>query len=600
MPLSAQQREIDCTVEGCQAAFVPVQLSWSEGLGRPFEGAIESVCQEPDLKPTDLLGKGVQVRVGLDEGEFPLHGQIASFRQLECRDSLSRYQWSLTPWIGLLRHSGGSRIYQNQSVPEIFSAVADEKGFSAACQQQLSQTYPQRPYCVQYNESDFDFLHRLLEEEGIFYYFTYDDSGHHLVLCDDVNGFEAASDAGLPYFPSLKEQTEAGVAGWSLESHFTTASQVFGDYDFQQSRVDLSVRQEAEQSPRPWWWYQFPGRFFDSSRGQDLARVRSEATVCQHQSIHLQTNVCQLNVGNQFDLDGHPDGAMEQSYAVIGSRLHVRLPELAATTGQSSSVEWHREISVQALDLPFRPRQQTARPTAPGTQIATVVGPAGEEIWTDQYGRVKIKFAWDRNPDSDDTVSCWVRVAQAWTGRGWGMMSVPRVGEEVIVAFFHGDVDRPIIVGRIPNDAFMPPEKLADGQAKTVLRTRSTPGGDASTFHELSFDDTAGQEQIFLHSQRDFVREVKNNDALKVGFDTQDPGDQTIEVFHNQSTDVGGDISQQAGGDMKHQVGGDATINSDGQITIQAATGLKLVCGGSTIELTPDQITIKGTMVAIN
>jgi len=251
-----------------------------------------------------------------------------------------------------------------------------------------------------------------------------------------------------------------------------------------------------------------------------------------------------------------------------------------------------------------------------GPQIATVVGKAGEEIWTDAYGRIKVQFAWDLAGQNDDASSCWIRVTQPWTGKGFGAVSIPRIGEEVIVNFIDGDIDRPIVVGRVFNADRMPPEALADGQAKTVFRTRSTKEGEIDAFHELTFDDTADAESIYLHSERDFLRVVENNDALKVGFDKQDAGDQSIEIYNDQTVQVGvgsgagsqtveiakdRSVTLDTGSDtLTVKQGDQSTEVTSGSITMEAGTAITLKCGGSSIEITPSGITIKSAQINLN
>jgi type VI secretion system secreted protein VgrG len=234
----------------------------------------------------------------------------------------------------------------------------------------------------------------------------------------------------------------------------------------------------------------------------------------------------------------------------------------------------------QAKTVPFRLEQSTSKPRVYGPQIAKVTGKAGEEIWTDSLGRIKIQFPWDRLGTKDENSSCWVRVAQLWTGNTWGAFSLPRIGDEVVVEFVNGDPDQPLVTGRVHNAERMPPETLPDAQAKTVFRTRSTKGGDNTNFHELSFDDTLGKELIYFHSEFDFQRVVENNDSLKVGFDKKSPGDRIVEIYNNESIKVG--------------LGSGA-----GTYTLEAASGITLKCGDSQIQITPQGVVISAPAITL-
>jgi len=655
--LSPSTRALACQTT-LPITLVPTSIAWNERLGRPFEATVVVVTDSQSVAPEQWIGQPMGITVGQQSEEpVPLHGIIDAVKQIDVLDELCRFEVRLVPWIGLLRYVGGCRIYQQQSVVEIIQLIADERGFSGELDDRLTSRYSPRAYCVQYNESELDFITRLIEEEGIYYFFEYSESSHTLVLCDDVATHAAiASYPDLPYRGSVQPDDPASVGDWTSERQFTTGSRMLDDYDFQKPRVDLTVRQEASPTPKPWWREQYPGRFFDPERGQQLSRIQSEAILCHGQSTHVRSNVAAVHTGNRIHVTDHPDDQMNQDYLVTSSRLDIQTSELSVVPDAPFQRRWHADWTLQPVSIPYRLQQETPRPSMTGPQIARVVGPDDQEIWTDSFGRVKVQFLWDRTASGDDGSSCWVRVTQGWTGQNYGMMSVPRIGEEVVVQFFNGDLDRPVITGRIGNASMMPPESLPEAQAKTILRTRSTPEGNSDTFHELTFDDTKDAESIYLHSERDFVREVENNDSLKVGFEKQDPGDQSIDVFHDRTVQVGGSLSSHAdekwqadsGDDMSLksgkelsvesdqamsltsgdttsmkssqamtiesdaalsiqsadglsvEAGAEATVNAGTEMTISATTKLTLSCGGSQIVLEPSMITIKGAMVMIN
>lgn len=655
--LSSETRELACHFD-VPITLIPTSIRWNERLGRPFDATVVVVTDAQTIDATQWIGQPMGLTVGQNADDpVQLHGVVDAVKELDFNDEVRRLEVRLVPWVGLFRYVGGCHIYQEQSVVDIIQAMTSERGFSGQLESRLKSVYQPRAYCVQYNESDLDFVTRLMEEEGIYYFFEYTQSSHTLILCDDPATHQsAASHPTLPFRGTVKADDSAAVGDWTNERQFTTASVMLDDYDFQKPRVDLSVRQASSPTPKPWWRTQYSGRFFDPDRGQQLSRIQSEATICHGQSIGVRSNVVDVHAGNRLDIIDHPEDAMNRDYILTSSRLQIETAEMTVTQNAASLRRWEAEWTLQPADVPFRLRQETPLPRMSGPQVARVVGPEGQEIWTDSYGRVKVQFLWDRTASGDDGSSCWVRVTQGWTGPNYGMISVPRVGEEVVVQFFNGDIDRPVITGRIGNASTMPPEALPGAQAKTIFRTRSTPDGDTQTFHELTFDDTKDAESIYLHSERDFIREVENNDSLKVGFDKKDPGDQTIDVYHDRTVQVGGNQSNQAdlkwhaqsGDDMSLESGkalsiqsekamsltssdttavksskamsldsgaavsiqssdamtlksgADAEVSAGAAITIKASTKLTLSCGGSQIVLEPSMITIKGAMVMIN
>ncbi len=618
MTLSQSSRSIQFSSPIGDDGVVAERVHWKEQLGRPFEGLVELACDAGDIDPADIIRQPASIRIGdPDESPSYLHGYVSEFGMTGFDKGLYRYRVKLVPWFALMAHVGGSQIFQNETAITIAQAMIDLRGFSGELEDKTSGTPRTRAYCVQYNESDFRFLSRLFEEEGIYYYFSYSENQHQMVLCDDVGAHVAADGLDtLPYHPQETFAVEACVSRWASYRRFATASHVMSDYDFQKPSSDMTVRQNASDSESDWQWYQHPGRYFETDDGQYYARVRTESVAANQQRYEVDVSTHGVQCGNLLTVKDHPTDELNREYLVVSAELTATAPDVAAGSDSTDGgFKFKSRLSIQSSDVPYRSARTTRRRIMPGPQIATVVGPDGEEIWTDAYGRIKVQFAWDLDAPGDDSSSCWIRVSQPWTGNGWGAVSIPRVGQEVIVEFLDGDVDRPIVTGRVYNDELSPPEALADNQAKTVLRTRSTKGGDVESYHELTFDDTKDAEQILLHSERDFVREVENNDTLKVGFDKSDPGDQSIEIYNDQNVQVGVgsgsgsqtiDVGQDrsvtidAGDDTIVVKSGDRNVSAEqGAITIEAATSIQLKCGDSVIELTPSGISIKAAQVDV-
>ena len=620
--------------------FLVSAVSWQETMGRPFQGVVTLLSDDDAVAPSDLVGQPLSILLDRPSQTY-LHGIVSEFSYDGAEGSHSVYTAHVVPWFSLLRFAGGNKIFQQQTAVDIFKAVVDTRGFSGMLEDKLTGTYRTRPFCVQYAESDFHFLSRLLEEEGIYYFFQYTDEGHTLVLADDVSAHPSIPENdSLDYYENDSAAPTPRAFAWRGRLRYGTTNFVMRDYDFQKPRAEMTVRQSDADSICPWSWYQYPGRYFDPSDGDSYVRVRSEAAVATSAAGAIRTNVPMARSGNRFTLQSHPLDDVNQEYLI--SQASIRTTAGGTGAGGSSGGEFHCQLFLHPSSKPFHASPTTRKPLAAGPQLATVVGKSGEEIWTDSYGRIKVQFAWDLDASGDDTSSCWIRVVQPWTGKGYGAISIPRVGEEVIVQFIDGDIDRPIVTGRVHNADRMPPETLADNQAKTVFRTRSTKGGDVDAFHELTFDDTKDSESIYFHSERDFSRVVENNDTLKVGFDKQDPGDQTIEVYNNQDVKIGvgsssgsqtievgqdRDVTIDSGDDTLTIKQGDHTIDvqqgdqsitveagdqniavsqgdqnikvDQGKISIEAGTSITLKCGQSEIEITPSAINIRGGEVNV-
>lgn len=570
-------------------------LRMSDALSRPFEIEVLLASEDFDLDFDRLLGRAMEVAIILpDGGKRYFHGLVAHIELAGAAPRSSLFRATLRPWLWFLRHAADCRIFQRRSVPEIISDIFSEHGFSDF-RKELTGKYEAREYCVQYGESDFDFVSRLMEHEGIYYYFAHSEGKHTLVLCDSMKAHSSAPGyRTLAYRPQQEtrgHQFEAMV-DWHEARELVPGATVLGDYDFEKPKLDLEARARAPQPPRTGKLevFEYPGAYADAKRGGDYAKIRLEALQATHHRYAGKGNARGIAVGHVFSLTDHPRASLNKEYLVVGAEYAVGSAEQewGALPDMSS---YGVATSVLAIDgaHPFRPPRTTPRPAMRGPQTAVVVGPGGEESHTDKYGRVKVKFPWDRRGKSDETASCWVRVSQAWAGKQWGQFFLPRVGQEVIVDFLDGDPDRPIVTGRVHNADQMPPYDLPASQTRSTIKTRSSPGGSDANFNELRFDDKKDAEEIYFHAERDFNRVVENNDTLKVGFDKKEDGNQVIEIFNNQNLTVGnaeaGEGSQtiavwknrtttiHTGDDTLKVAGGSQTITIDKDRTTTLSTG---------------------------
>ncbi len=602
-------------------------LRMVDALNRPFEIELELACEDFDLDFGKLLGQGVGVHLKQPDGASrDFHGLVA---QLELAGSSGRfavYRASLRPWLWFLKDSVDSRVFQDRSVPALVkSEVFKHRGFDAV-DDQLTGSYPAREYCVQYGESDFDFASRLLEEEGITYYFRHERQRHVLVLCDSARAHRPArGHETIEYRPHTGADAgagmdaEPGLRDWREQRGVVPGAFAVADHDFTKPRTRILGRSSApaKQEHAAFEQFEFPGGAADTGAAEARAKIRREALQGAQRRFAGSGNPFGLGVGHSFKLRRHRRASLNQEYLVTGATHHLVSAEYEhGSFDDAPSFTLDSQFVATTTTQTHRPLRATPRPSMSGPQTAIVTGPSGSEIHTDKYGRVKVRFFWDRAGRADDRSSCWVRVSQASAGRQWGQMLLPRVGEEVIVDFLHGDPDQPIVTGRVYNADNLPPDALPAHKTRSTWRSRSTPNGGDANFNELRFEDKLGEEQVYLHAERDFVRVVENNDSLKVGFEKKQDGNQSIAVYNNQSVEVGSagcaDGSQtlkvwknrtttiQTGDDRLTLKTGSRSVKVDaGSHTIEAQVAITFKVGQNSITIDQGGITIRGLQVKV-
>ena len=570
-----------------------------EQLSTPFEYDVELLSEQDDIDPNDLLGELMTVSVRMPDDERTRHfnGVVASFTYRGRAEGYSQYRAILRPWIWLLSRNYDCRIFQELDVREIFEKVCrDTHGF-ADFRFSLSEQYRKREYCVQYRESDMAFVSRLLEEEGIWYYFEHEESKHTLVLVDSNSAFpDITGEKDLPYrAPGEARVDLEHIEAWRVGTEVQTGAFVLDDYDFTKPRVDLEGRASInrQHSHSEYESYDYPGLHWEAADGETLAKIRIEELQSQHCRYIGLTDHRGVAPGRAFNLVEYPRSSENGEYVFTSTEIDIESAEIEQLRAGAEN-RFMVEFKALARSTPYRPPRVTPKPTVRGPQTAVVVGKSGEEIWTDEYARVKLQFHWDREGTFDENSSCWVRVSQIWAGKNWGGIHIPRIGQEVVVDFLEGDPDRPFVSGRVYNDNQMPPYGLPDNQTQSGLMSRSTKNGNNETFNELRFEDKAGEEHIYFHAEKDFERIVENNDKLVVGVDKKDPGDQSIEVHGNRTAEI------KTGNDEITVSQGNHSINvKAGQSTIQAARKITLKVGGSTITIEPTKISICSPEISI-
>lgn len=610
---------------GSEAIFR--RLKGTDQLGRPFLYDVEVLSSVSDLSPYEMIGKPMGIEVKSKEGSSRFfHGIITKFLNVAPTGGLQLYELQLRPWIWLLSHSMDSRIFQEMTVPQIIEKIFKDKNGFSDYRLKLNGSYAQQSYCVQYRESDFDFVSRLLEQEGIYYYFEHEKSKHTLILADAPSSHKKIDgDGRLLFRPPDFAAGEEQVTKWQHHVAVQPGKLVLRDYDYNKPSANLEVRlvSKRDYPNDSMEQFDYPGSYSETADGDRYLKIRKEEYDAKFSRIEGQARSHRLYTGAQFSLAEHPRSSENAEYTVISSYIEVTSGEIERFTSHSENRSDVQFVAI-AKQQTYRPPRETPSPIIAGPQTAVVVGKNGEEIWTDSLGRIKVQFPWDRLGKNDESSSCWIRVSQNWSGKGWGAIHIPRIGQEVIVEFLEGDPNRPLVTGRVYNTEQTAPYDLPNLATQSGVKSRSTPDGEPANFNELRFDDKKGEEKIYFHAEMDFERIVENNDTLKVGFDKKNKGDQTIEIFGNQTLKVGNSESNgcqsievwkdqtekiQTGNRVTDIVKGSDTLTISagnqkidipaGQCEITAGQKIVLTVGASSIEITTSKIVIKSTQIAV-
>jgi type VI secretion system secreted protein VgrG len=569
-------------------------LHGEERLSGLFRFHLELAAQDANLSFEQVVGQSATVSITLAGGQTRyINGVIRRFYQAATDARFTTYRAELVPWLWRLALTTDSRIFQGQTVPEIVEAVFTGLGLTDY-RLSLTKTYDSRDFCVQYQETALDFVTRLLEDEGIWFYFEHADGQHTLVLADDASSHPACP--GLPanvrYRSGVAGDTNAdAVATCTYEQRVAVGKYVVDDFSFETPENDLVQEQEAEGGDTAASRYEYPAGYTQTAAGEQRAGIRLESHRWDGTLLRGEGRGPAFSAGHTFNLVGHEREAVNTQWV-----LH-------RVAHQATLDHYGNRFEAFLGEVPFRPPRRTPRPRIAGTQTALVVGKAGEEIWTDQYGRVKVQFHWDREGQSDENSSCWVRVAQGWAGQSWGSLFIPRVGQEVVVTFLEGDPDRPLITGGVYNATQTVPYSLPDEGTKSTIKGNSSKGGGG--FNEIRFEDKKDAEELYLRAQKDLQIQVLNdqtttvkqnrsttvqegNDTLTVSQGNRtvkvSTGNETHEVQGTRDLTVSGaeTHTSQAGyehtvtGDFKLTVSGNLTIEVSGSVTIKSAQSLQL------------------------
>lgn len=552
-----------------------------EAISTPYTFHVDLLSEDPNIDGAKLLRSPASLTFVLPDGsKRPIHGLIRRFAQLGRRDEFTTYRAEIVPWLWFLTLSTDLRIFQEMSVLEIVEQVFKGQGWSDF-QIKCTRSYPKREYCVQYRETDFDFVSRLLEEEGIFYFFEHTDSKHTLILADGNSAAKPVPGTPAPRIAEEEQPDEDVILSLADERAVHTGVVTLTDYDYLQP--SLSLQQSVAGDGRE-EFYDYPGNYTKPEDGDRYVRLRLE-----EREVHARTltgsGTCRaFGAGGRFDLKGHYRRDLNRSYLLVEVHHSGMAGSYRGRT--ESQTRYTNQFTAIPSDVPFRPGPRTPKPMVRGSQTALVVGKDGEEIWVDSHGRVKVQFYWDREGKKNENSSCWVRVASSWAGKGWGWIQIPRIGQEVIVDFLEGDPDRPIITGRVYNAEQVPPYPLPANQTQSGVKSRSSKGGGTDNFNEIRLDDLRGSEKFYIHAEKDLELVVENDRAGSIG------RDDSLTVGQDQTTDVSRDRKEKVGRDET------ITIDRDRKETVTGAESITIggdrtekVAGKETIKISGDRST---------
>ena len=560
-----------------------------EAISRLFHFHLTTLSEDTAIDFTTIVGQQVTIDVvQFDDSKRYFNGIVSHFACTGKEGDMTRYELQVVPKLWLLTRYADCRIFHNKDVTEIVKSVLDDRGIKY--QANLTGTYNKLEYCVQYRETDFNFVSRLMEQFGIFYFFQHDDSDHTMILGDSSSVHQPCPGQNSAGFNLASGGLDPGdvVNSLSIGQELRSGKQSITDYNFTTSNTDLGASETtiySVASNDSMEIFDYPGIHGTQTDGTAVAKIRMQEEEAAHKIAH-GTSVCRpFTTGYKFDLNYHPLDAMNATYVLTEIQHVASVAGTYRDDAAGGGDSYTNHFSCIPADVPFRPARITPKPFVQGPQTAKVVGKSadqdssddqgaggdGEEIWVDKWGRVLVLFPWDRKK----ATSCWMRVSQDWAGAGWGMVNIPRVGQEVLVSFLEGDPDRPIITGRVYNDQQTLPYPLPDNGTRTTFRTSSSTGGGTAHYNELRFEDKAGSEQIFLRGEKDYDTRILNDSREWIG------NNQSTIIQKSRMEKVGEDESLQITGNRMEKVGGDDSLNITGKLNLKAGADVSINTGAN-------------------
>ncbi|MDX1725010.1 MAG: type VI secretion system tip protein TssI/VgrG [Pseudomonas sp.] len=643
----ANATHFSLTIEGLEHDLQVLEFSGREAISQPYRFELELISERPDLDLQSLLHQPAFLAFTPDG--LGVHGLIYQVAQGESGKRLTRYKISLVPQLSYLIHRSNQRIFQHLTVPQIVAQVLEEHGIQAnAYQFQFGPTvYPERDYCVQYDESDLHFIQRLCEEEGIHYHFQHSQQGHVLIFGDDQSAFGKLGQPTAYLQDNGMTAIDPVVKRFAVRLETRTSRTSRRDYDFEKPRLQLEAGFKAERDPEAKPLpdledYDYPGRYTDRTRGKHLSQRHLERHRADYRLAEGRSDQPKLLSGHFLELSDHPrqdcndlwllhevihqgkqPQVLEESITDFSSTLRGQPPLPPGEgwgEGQAGTTDfiqgYRNRFTATPWDIPYRPPLAHPKPRVLGSQSAVVTGPAGEEIHCDEYGRIKVQFFWDRHGQADDKTSCWLRVSNSWAGDNYGGIAIPRIGMEVLVTFLEGDPDQPLVTGCLYHKEHVVPYDLPANKTRSLFKTLSSPGG--AGYNELRIEDKKGEEQIYLHAERDWDENIEHDQKIRVGNERHDSveansftelkaeehltvkAERKVEVKPDDHLTVGQNQHIKLGTAQLTKAGREIHLKAGQKMVIEAGVELTLKAGGSFIKLDPGGITLSGPLAKIN
>lgn len=565
------------------------RMQGSEGISRLFSYELSLFSEDYKIPFADIIGKGVTVSLELPSGNYRyFNGIIASFSQISGEGTsgddttrVSLYRATLVPKFWLLTRSAELRIFQNKTVSAIVEDVLKQFGITDY-ELKLNGSYAKRDYCVQYRETHFNFISRLLEEEGIYYFFEHNADNHKLIIADTPQ-----ANTPCPGQKTASYQIEGSapdddtIASLEKMQTIMPGKYMLSDFNFEtpNNSLNVNIPGKYKLGPGDREIYDYPGGYSAKTPGDRLIRIRMEEEEAQITTVKGGSNCRAFTTGYRFTLINADRSDMNDKDFILTAISH----NIAQSVQEGGEFNYGNNFSCIPADIPFRPPRLTPKPVVQGSQTAIVVGPSGEEIFTDKYGRVKVQFHWDRQGKRDEHSSCWIRVAQLWAGLNWGAMYVPRIGQEVIVDFLEGDPDCPIVTGRVYNAHQTPPYELPGNATQSGVKSRSSKGGSPDNYNEIRFEDLKGSEQVLVHAERNMDTTIEKDETREVGGnrDVHVQGHFTEKIDSGETRTVNAGSEETINGGAKQTIDGGITQTINGGETRTVDGGLgETISGG--------------------
>lgn len=577
--ISQEHRLISISSPLAKDELLLTSFQGGEYISRLFEFQLEVLSANVTLDPKELIGKQVTVTLQNDTERY-FTGYVSRFSFGEIKaNNLRQYKLVIVPWLWFLTKTNNQRIFQKMTTQDIVSQIFNDYGFTDF--KFNIEVGKLREYCVQYDESDFNFISRLLEEDGISYFFKHDIKKHELFLVNKENAFDYCDEKEVTY--SKGNQSEAQLTQWEHHYEFRKGEWTINDYNFEDPKKSLVISSKTKNQfskVANFKHYEYPS-LYDKSDGEKLVKIRMEAEEAAINTIEATSDCSSFYAGGKFKLTKHTAASEKDNYIITG--IYHRAFDNSYFAGSEGQSEYGNNLIGIPANIHFRPLRTLSKPVMKGPQSAIVTGKSDDEIHIDNYGRIKVKFKWDYKGKENENSSCYLHVVQSWAGDQWGTSFIPRIGQEVIVNFLDGDPDRPIVTGTVYNGDNKPPYT---SKTQSGIKTQSTKGGGKQNYNELRFEDLKGSEEIFIQAEKDFKRLVKNNEDTLIKNNhtrTIEKGDETIKVAKGSRI-----LS------VKDKISTDAS-----DILITGKSSIEFKVGGSSIKMTSSGIVIKATKVDV-